>query len=439
MNAKCRHVFRSLLVAISLVPMLMLLPGTARLAPSDPTGAWTTARLSEPRTDLAAVAVGNKGLFAAGRTTPMAGPSEHVSPPAYSSAVDVYDGATDRWTTASLSVARDGLAAASVGTKALFAGGHVGQFAAAGSVVDSVDLYDSAADRWTTARLSESRSRPAAATVGTRAIFAGGGAGGHPSDVVDIYDSATDRWSTARLSEPRTAVTAVTVGSKALFAGGLRRANPFADDAASDVIDIYDDRTGQWSTAKLSAGRVVGAALAVGTKALFIGLGFPTDEFLADLVDIYDSSADGWSTERLVERRLILRAVAVGTRALIAGTRQAQEPMFVVDLFDGATSHWVATEIAGRLNDGQPGVVGNCALFPAWSSSSPANAIVNINHGAAGGWTSAVLSQSRSRMATLTVGSRVLLAGGEFGDIRGPRSISDIVDVYDSTRDQTRC
>jgi hypothetical protein len=229
------------------------------------------------------------------------------------------------------------------------------------------------------------------------------------------------------------------VGSKVLFAGGLRHGNVFADDAASDVVDIYDDRTGQWSTAKLSAGRAVGAALAVGTKALFIGQGLPTDEFLVDLVDIYDSTANGWSTERLVERRLILRAVAVGTRALIAGTRLGQEPMIVVDLFDGATNHWADTQIAGRLADGDPRVVGNCALFPGWSSSTPANASVYINQIAEGSWTSAALSQSRSNMATVALGTKVLLAGGEFGDLRGPRSVSDMVDIYDSTRDQTRC
>src|SRR4051812_33454070 len=113
MDTKRQRALRSLLVSIGLVPMLFLLPATARLAPNDQNEAWTTARLSEPRTGLVAVAVGNKGLFAGGTTTPQAGPSDQVSPPAYSAAVDVYEGATDRWTTAGLSLARGGLAAAS--------------------------------------------------------------------------------------------------------------------------------------------------------------------------------------------------------------------------------------------------------------------------------------------------------------------------------------
>ena len=44
----------------------------------------------------------------------------------YSNVVDVYNGATGAWSTAQLSVARNRLAAASVGNVALFAGGYTG-------------------------------------------------------------------------------------------------------------------------------------------------------------------------------------------------------------------------------------------------------------------------------------------------------------------------
>ncbi len=42
---------------------------------------------------------------------------------AYSDVVDLYDSGTGRWSTAQLSQARSGLAATSVGTVAIFAGG----------------------------------------------------------------------------------------------------------------------------------------------------------------------------------------------------------------------------------------------------------------------------------------------------------------------------
>ena len=44
----------------------------------------------------------------------------------YSDAVDLYNSATGAWSTAQLSVARFGLAAASVGNVAIFAGGEAG-------------------------------------------------------------------------------------------------------------------------------------------------------------------------------------------------------------------------------------------------------------------------------------------------------------------------
>ena len=43
---------------------------------------------------------------------------------------------------------------------------------------------------------------------------AGGG------DVVDLYDSGTGRWSTAQLSQARSGLSATSVGTVAMFAGG---------------------------------------------------------------------------------------------------------------------------------------------------------------------------------------------------------------------------
>ena len=45
-------------------------------------------------------------------------------------------------------------------------------------------------------------------------------AGGVTSDVVDLYDSGTGRWSTAQLSQARGQLSATSVGTVAIFAGG---------------------------------------------------------------------------------------------------------------------------------------------------------------------------------------------------------------------------
>ncbi len=67
------------------------------------------------------------------------------------------------------------------------------------------------------------RQAIAATTVGTKAIFAGGLGGitnSGISNVVDIYDASTGKWSTATLSQARYGLAATTVGTKAIFAGG---------------------------------------------------------------------------------------------------------------------------------------------------------------------------------------------------------------------------
>ncbi len=83
-------------------------------------------------------------------------------------------------------------------------------------------MYDSGTGRWSTAQLSQARAYIAATSVGTVALFAGGGgiAGLVFSAVVDIYDSGTGRWSTAQLSQARAQFSATSIGTVALFAGG---------------------------------------------------------------------------------------------------------------------------------------------------------------------------------------------------------------------------
>lgn len=83
--------------------------------------------------------------------------------------------------------ARWGIGAAVVGSRALFYDRAEGPY---GPATDLVDIYDSAAQRWSTARLSQARTGLVVAAAGTRVIFAGGATDGQCSDRVDIYDTS---------------------------------------------------------------------------------------------------------------------------------------------------------------------------------------------------------------------------------------------------------
>lgn len=128
--------------------------------------------LSVARYSLAAAGAGNKIVFAGGRY--FSNPSVN-----YVAIVDVYDVLTGTWNSTStgvgqLSVARDGLAAASAGNKVVFAGGSGAGFFSA-----TVDIFDVASGAWNSTttgagQLSIARQYLAAASTGSIIIFAGG-------------------------------------------------------------------------------------------------------------------------------------------------------------------------------------------------------------------------------------------------------------------------
>jgi hypothetical protein len=302
---------------------------------------WSSQSLSAPRTDLAAATVGDLAFFAGGLDWQTS-----------SAAVDIYDSAADSWTQASLVVPRSHLAATAVGPYLLFAGGAVDQN------TDSavVDVYDSSkgppddATAWSQASLSQARYAPAATTVGSQAIFAGGATGGlgNPNAVatavVDIYDASVGppsdpaAWSIGTsLSHARGLIAATTAGSQAIFAGG------FDGVSASAVVDIYDATTGKWSVASLSQARKfrgASPAAAVGSRAYFGG-GESSAGVMTATVDIYDAQDGTWAKAQLSSARGAIAASALGSTVLFAGgVKSGFVPSATVDLLDSGTGHW---------------------------------------------------------------------------------------------------
>ena len=220
------------------------------------------------------------------------------------------DPALGQWSTSSLSQGRCCLSAASVGTKALFAGGIIH---GANQPTPVVDIYDVPTGTWSLALLSQPTASMAATTLGDRVFFAGGDLGtnlmtGLPeaTAVVHIYDDSNGTWSTDTLSEARWGICAVTVGDKVMFAGGLR---DNSGSGISGTVDIYDRVTGTWSVASLSVPRAGIQGSSCGALALFGG-GISAGG-LSDVVDVFDSTTGLWSTETLPTTSGIVAATAV--------------------------------------------------------------------------------------------------------------------------------
>ncbi|MDB5323884.1 MAG: kelch repeat-containing protein [Phycisphaerales bacterium] len=324
--------------------------------------AHTTAELSVGGYSPAATTVGSKALFAGA---------------AGSEIVDVYDATTGVWSRAMLSQHRTAIAATTVGTKALFAGGGDGF-----TLYDTVDIYDDATGRWSTAKLSQARQAPAATSVGTKAFFAGGVP--EESRRLDIYDDATDTWSTGKLSRPHV-TAATTVGHLAFFAGGRE-----ADGSPSNVVDVYNARTGHWSTKTLPSPANFDQGTTVGSKAMFAGGTVPDghgNQVPSDVVNIYDAMTGQWSLAHLSQARFVLAATTVGDKAMFAGGTYvdadgAYQGSAVLDVYDSSTGEWSTTQLAQPRAQLGATTVGDTAFFaggydPGSNSLSNASAVVD--------------------------------------------------------------
>jgi hypothetical protein len=262
--------------------------------------------LSQNRPFLSVASVGNKILFAGGSQWPI--------PPYATTRVEIYDIPTQIWSTAELSAPRWNIATVTAGTKVFFAGGMYYDDGDNGFSTDVVDIYDAATNQWSTAQLSVARHSIAAATVGDKVFFAGGQTGDYinMSDKIDVYNLTTNSWSTTTLSQPRQYITAVTANNKIYFAGGQSGynilPNSMLEAVASNRIDIYDNSSNSWSIGSLAEARYLLAGINHGNKIYWAG-GWKTNpttlaiDNFSCIVEINDLSTQNTSITYLNQPR----------------------------------------------------------------------------------------------------------------------------------------
>jgi hypothetical protein len=255
--------------------------------------------LSQARRGLAATTVGSYALFGGGYND------------SYSSTVDAYDGNLTRSTPTSLSQARRGLAATTVGSYALFGGGYNGSY------LSTVDAYDTSLTRSTPTSLDTTRYALAATHIGSYALFAGGGRDNIDFDVVDAYNTSLTRSTPTSLVMSRAflAATRVKNGDYALFGGGkglqasqYNRAN----------VDAYDSNLTRTNPSYLSVARYNLAATEVGSYALFGGGNISYSSY-SSTVDAYNKNLTRSTEIDFGYAKYQLAATTVGNYALFGG------------------------------------------------------------------------------------------------------------------------
>jgi len=293
----------------------------------------TTATLSVARGGLAATSSGELVFFGGGYN----GGLQYMP----SNQVDICNVTSGIWTTATLSVPRAELAATSSGYLVFFAGGWNSNY---GFPVyyNRVDIYNISNGSWSTATLSQARIQLAAASVGNFVLFGGGYNSSSPFNAVDIYYVASNMWTIATLSQARYFLSATSVANRyAIFAGGYDGA------AASNVVDVFDSQSGMWSTATLSEARCLLAAASLGNLAFFggglSGLYGPG----VNIVDIFNLTAQSWSTATLSYARGDFAASATADIVVFGGgTTNRITSLSFVDIYVATSNVWLTTNLS---------------------------------------------------------------------------------------------
>jgi hypothetical protein len=296
--------------------------------------------LSVGRVQLSAASTLDLSLFAGG----------YVADGHDSSVVDIFNSTSGTWSTSKLSTGRGVMCAAATdefGGIVFFAGGKHSK----ANRTDVVDIYNASAATWSTTRFegdgrdgSQVKDMVAATVLRGMVYFAGGEAGAtkFDTDVVEVWDVLLGRWAKPlKLSQPRKKLAAASVGSKAIFAGGY-----LTGVGNVDTIDILDVTTMAWTTAKLSVPRFRLQAAAVGGMALFIsGQGC---SWTCATADVYDSSSNTWAVSNMsAGGRYEFAAVTLDDRYVVAAGGKMPRPVGLdpkqVDVFDAQSRSWSNT------------------------------------------------------------------------------------------------
>ena len=322
----------------------------------------TITPLSEAKLDVAGIAFQNRAIFAGGMNT------DRES----TTSVDSYDQSLTKISLTELPGERHGIACATNGTYAIFAGGLRGS-----RILSSVVAYDTSFTRVIPSYLNGARAYLAGAGIGNYALFAGGegsvgayatvypysssltkessktlsfhanrlagasnsqyaifggGANGsttNPVNGVSAFNSSLTRTDPDTLSVARHSLTAVALGPQVIFAGG----NTNGGSGYSTEVESYDESLSRQSLPSLTTARMNLASVSLTTAALLGGGRVSTG--VTDSIEVYDTSLTKQEELHLSEGKCDLAAAKVGAYALFAGGDIDPQyvPTAVVDVY----------------------------------------------------------------------------------------------------------
>jgi len=241
-----------------------------------------------------------------------------------SHAPQVYDPATNTWSVKAVDpVLRSESAAGVMNNKIYVAEGWGGQYGSdSNAPTSALQIYDPATDSWTAGPSSLiARGLSATAVISGKLYIAGGTASGYSNFAdLEIYDSIANTWSVgASLSSQRTSAGGAALNGKFYVFGGYIGPSAFNQQITASV-QIYDPVLNTWSLGTPMPAPRAGMAVGIlNGKAYMIG-GVDSNNSNLSSVSIYDPATDSWSAAAdEPTARAYPAAAVVGCKLYVAG------------------------------------------------------------------------------------------------------------------------
>jgi Secretion system C-terminal sorting domain/Kelch motif len=344
---------------------------------------------------------------------------------------DVFDLNTNSHSTGIFSISRASIKFTQAGHNAYFAGGKYGPYTDP-LYTKNIDVYNDSLNTWSVLNLSLDRIVGGAGTVGTNVLFAGGIGRGFGGPVyiynrVDIFNTNTGVRTTASLSKARDNIAVGTAANKIVFAGGWFW-DIYYNMVQTNAIDIYDNATGLWSNASLSAKREGIAVATLGNKILFAGgTAYTNTTKIYTNVDIFDAVANTWTVSYMPNARSFATAVTVGSKAYFAG---GAKKVNAIDVYDAGMNSWSQIFMPVALTGFSATAAGDKIYFAGgYDRRNFISGLVQVYNTVTGTWAIEQLSQPRYGVSAVAKGSTIFFAGG----IKAPYSpitYSNMIDIF---------
>jgi len=249
------------------------------------------------------------------------------------SAAEIYDPATNAWsTTGTMGEPRSGHVAVLLEDGGvLVAGGNGSTFEG----LATAELYDPTTRTWTaTGALSTPLDWLAATRLGTGDVLA------VSQNHAEVYDHVKGSWSvTAPWASDRGNLSTLTTlaNGKALVAGGGQR-----EGCAIAGADVFDPSTRKWhATGQMSDGHAGGSATLLDDgRVLLVGFACDSNVF----AELYDPGARTWRRAGRLAQPLGTAVELPTGDVLVLGATPDADPLPNVERFDPGTGAW--TELA---------------------------------------------------------------------------------------------